>query len=97
MDRFRFSDTDLSADTQEETPAEILPSTALSGLDWRLAQRKDPTIGLIIQHLKTDARKPAPQVLASPLYDARYAKDWGKLYLCDDILYRNGTVSNQEF
>ena len=58
---------------------------------------KDQTIGLIIQRLKTDARKPAPQVLASPIYDARYAKNWDKLYLCNDILYRKGTVSNQEF
>ena len=97
LESVALSDTDLSADTQEETPAEILPSTALSGLDWRLAQRKDPTIGLTIQHLKTDARKPAPQVLANPLYDARYAKDWDKLFLCNDILYRNGTVSSQEF
>ena len=80
-----------------ETSEEILPSTALSGVDWRIAQRKDPTIGLIIQQLKIDARKPAPQVLASPIYDARYAKDWDKLYLCNDILYRKGTVSNQEF
>ena len=66
-------------------------------MDWRIAQRKDPTIGLIIQQLKTDARKPAPQVLASPMYNARHAKDWDKLYLCNDILHRKGTVSNQEF
>ena len=31
------------------------------------------------------------------VYDARYAKDWDKLYLCADILYLKGTVSNQEF
>ena len=31
------------------------------------------------------------------MYDARYAKDWNKLYLCNDILYRKGTVSNQVF
>lgn len=92
-----LSDTASSADTQEETSEEILPITALSGVDWRIAQRKDPSIGLIIQHLKTDARKPAPQVLASPMYDARYAKYWDKLYLGNVILYRKGTISNQEF
>ena len=92
-----LSDTACSADTQEETSEEILPSTALSGVDWRIAQRKDPTIGLIIQQLKIDARKPAPQVLASPMYDARYAKDWNKLYLCKDILYRKGTIATRNF
>ena len=43
-----LSDTDGGADTQSETSEETLPSTALSGVDWQIAQRKDPTIGLII-------------------------------------------------
>ena len=52
LESVALSDTDLSADTQEETPAEILPSTALSGLDWRLAQRnlslKYPPLQILI-------------------------------------------------
>ena len=84
-----FSDTACSADAQKEISEEILPSTALSGVDWRIAQRKDTTIGLIIIYLTTDSRQPAPQVLASPMYDARYVNDWDKLYRRNDILYRH--------
>ena len=74
-----LSDTACSADTQEAISEEILPSTALSGVDWRIAQIKDQTIALIIQQLKTDVRKPAPQVLASRMYDARYCQGLGQV------------------
>ncbi|MCG8078530.1 MAG: hypothetical protein JAY75_20120, partial [Candidatus Thiodiazotropha taylori] len=92
-----LSDTACSVGTPEEIPEDIIQSRALSDKDWRTAQKEDPTIALIVEHLKTDARKPAPQVLANPKYDARYVKDWDKLYLCNDILCRKGTVNNQEF
>ncbi|MCG8030631.1 MAG: DDE-type integrase/transposase/recombinase, partial [Candidatus Thiodiazotropha taylori] len=84
-------------DAQQEVPEQVLRATALTDKDWRQAQQEDPTIDLAIQYLKKGARKPPPHILASPLYDARYLRDWGKLYLQNDILYRTGTVSNQEF
>ena len=84
-------------DSQEDVPESLLQATALTDHDWRKAQQQDPTIKLAIQHLKSGARKPASQVLADPLYDARYLKDWDKLYLRDGILYRSGIVSNQDF
>ena len=97
MESVSLSDTAFSDGTPERIPEETIQSHTLSDKDWRLAQKEDPTISLIIQHLKTDARKPAPQVLADPTYDARYVKGWDKLYLSNDILYRKGTVNNQEF
>ena len=84
-------------DSQEDIPERVLQATSLTDKDWRRAQQQDPTLNLAIQYLKSGARKPASQILASPIYDARYLKDWGKLYLRDGILYRTGTVSNQEF
>ena len=73
-------------DSQEDVPESLLQATALTHHDWRKAQQQDPTIKLAIQYLKSGARKPASQVLADPMYDARYLKDWDKLYHCDGIL-----------
>ena len=84
-------------DSQEDVPESLLQATALTDHDWRKAQQQDPTIKLAIQYLKSGVRKPASQILADPLYDARYLKDWDKLYLRDGILYRSGIVSNQDF
>ena len=83
--------------TSETVPEQLIQAHALSSKDWRKAQRDDDTLEFIVQHLKTGSRKPAPQALANTTYDARYFKDWDKLFLCNDILYRRGMVSNQEF
>ena len=84
-------------DSEAEVPELLLQATALTDKDWCKAQQQDATLNLAIQYLKSGARKPALQILANPIYDARYLKDWDKLYLRDGILYRNGTVSNQGF
>ena len=89
--------TEDPIDCQKDIPERVLQATSLTDKDWRRSSRQDPTLNLAIQYLESGARKPASQILASPIYDARYLKDWDKLYLRDGILYRIGIVSNQEF
>ena len=84
-------------DSEAEIQENVLNTSALTDKDWRKAQQQDPTLNLAIQYLKSGARKPASQILANPSYDTRYLKDWDRLYLRNGILYRTGTVSNQEF
>ena len=68
--------------TTETVPEQLIQAHALSSKDWRKAQQDDPTLEFIMQHLKTGSRKPAPQALANTTYDARYFKDWDKLFFC---------------
>ena len=84
-------------DSQAEIQENVLNASALTDKDWRKAQQQDPTLNLANQYLKSGARKPASQILANPSYDTRYLKDWDRLYVRNGILYRTGTVSNQEF
>ena len=51
-----------------------------SGLfaDWHKTQQQNPTIKLAIQYFLSSGSKPAPQVLANPVYDASYLKDQDK-------------------
>ena len=84
-------------DSQEDVLESLLQAAALTDHDWRKAQQQDPTIKLTIQYLKSGARKPTFQVLADPMYDARYLKDWDKPYIRGGILYGYGIVSNQDF
>ena len=97
VESLALSDTALSAGSPLEVPEQLLQTSALSDRDWRKAQRQDPTLEYIIKCLQTGASKPVPQILASTTYNRRYLKDWDKLYLCGEILYRRGTVGSQEF
>ena len=78
-------------------PEQLLQTSALSERDWRKAQRQDSSFEYIIKCLQTEASKPVPQIVANTSNNKRYLKDWDKLYLCGDILYRRGTVGSQEF
>ena len=97
IESLAVSETAHSTASAEAVPEKLLQASGLSTKDWRKAQAEDPTLNFIIQHLKKGSRKPASQIRANPTFDARYFKDWEKLYLCQDVLYRKGNVSHQEF
>ena len=61
--------------TQEDVLESLHQATAMTKYDWHKAQQQNPTIKLAIQYLKSCGSKPAPQVLANPMYGGRYLKD----------------------
>ena len=84
-------------DVTEDIPEELLRSHALTSKDWRKAQRDDPTLKLIIEHLQSGSRISVKQIQNNPLIDRRYFKDWEKLYLYQDVLYRKVELNGQAF
>ena len=84
-------------DVTEDIPEELLMTHALTSKDWRKAEREDPTLKLIIDNLQTGSRIPVQHVQNNPMIDRRYFKDWEKLYLCQDVLYRKAELNGQEF
>ena len=64
--------TEDPIDCQKDIPERVLQATSLTDKDWRRSSRQDPTLNHAIQYLESGARKPASQIQASPIYDARY-------------------------
>ena len=84
-------------DASEDIPEDLLMSHALTSKDWRKAQRDDPTLKLIIDHLQKGSRISVQQIQNNTSIDRRYFKDWEKLYLCQDVLYRKAELNGQDF
>lgn len=80
-----------------DVPEQLLQEHALSSKDWRKAQRQDPTLKYIIDHLQTGSRISVQQSQTDPTIDRRYLKDWDRLVMCQDVLYRKAVVNGQEF
>ena len=85
------------ADTLEDIPEDLIQAHALTSKDWRKAQRDDPTLKLVIDHLKTGSRISVQQIQNNPTLDRRYFRDWEKLYLSQDVLYRKAQLNDQDF
>ena len=85
---FAPTDTDI-----ESVPESLLHAHALSMMDWRKAQRQDPTLKVIINNLGFGSRVSAQQTQI----DRRYLKEWEKYYLGQDALYRKGELNGQQF
>ena len=81
----------------DDIPEQLLEAHALSSKDWRKAQREDATLRVIINHLQTGSRVPAQQIQTNPVIDRRYLKDWDKLFLHQDVLYRKAVINGQDF
>ena len=83
-------------DATEDIPEELLMSHVLTSKDLRKAQRDDPILKLIIDHLQKGSRISVQQIQNNTLIDRRYFKDWEKLYLCQDVLYRKAELNGHE-
>ena len=81
----------------DDIPEQLLEAHALSSKDWRKAQREDATLRVIIDHLQTGSRVPAQQIQTNPVFNRRYLKDWDKLFLHQDVLYRKAVINRQDF
>ena len=90
VESLSFTQTDTDA---ESVPESLLHANALSSMDWRKAQRQDPTLKVIINNLEVGSRVSAQQTQI----DRRYLKEWEKYYLSQDVLYRRGELNGQQF
>jgi len=81
-----------------QIPKDVLEGSSLTTKDWKKAQEQDEMIALVITHLKRGSRPRdtrsttlhRPSVL-------KFLREWDKLVLRDDVLYRRGKVSDTEF
>ena len=80
-------------DQNTDIPESLLQAHALSSMDWRKAQRQDPTLKVIIDNLEVGSRVSAQQTQI----DRRYLKKWEKYYISQDVLYRRGELNGQPF
>ena len=80
-------------ETNTDIPESLLQAHALSSMDWRKAQRQDPTLKVIIDNLEVGSRVSAQQTQI----DRRYLKEWEKYYISQDVLYRRGELNGQPF
>ncbi len=83
------------AATDEAVPDEILSTTSLTKQDWKKAQRDDHTISLMIRSIESGQRPTALQVEAHNL-DSRYFKEWDKLEMSNEILFRRTKLQDQD-
>ena len=84
-------------DDEREDILEEVRARALISKEWRQIQRDDPTLKLIIEHLKAGSRISVQQIQNNPSIDRRYFRDWERLYLSQDVLYRKAELNGQEF
>ena len=90
VESLAFTQTDKDA---ESVPESLLHAHALSSMDWRKAQRQNPTLKVIIDNLEVGSRVSAQQIQI----DRRYLKEWENYYLSQDVLYRRGELNGQQF
>ena len=78
-------------------PQDVLKSTALSATDWDQGQNRDITISRDKTLLKR-AEKPSAKEQASETPEVRrYLRDWAKLSLKDEVLYRRATIKSDTY
>jgi len=82
---FSLTTPDTTENDDGEPSEEHIQAHALSSKDWRKAQRDDPVISRVIDHLLQGSRPIAQQALPGI---GKYAREWGKLELRDQVLHR---------
>jgi len=75
---------------KQTVPPDLLNNFALSNLDWCKAQCSDPVITVLIRHLRDGTRPDKTCNIKS------YTRDWDKLLLRDNVLYRQSTISGYQ-
>ena len=69
------------------------PDTPLSEVDWRVEQGKDPTVAKVIELLGAGHKLTNRQSALQPEAVRKLLREWDRLKLQDNLLYRAGTVS----
>ena len=78
-------------------PNEALKASVLTSTDWQKVQAGDPSISRVKQHIDS-GQKPSKKAARTECPDVRmYLRDWSKLKLKDNVLYRTTTVSGEEY
>ena len=78
-------------------PNEALKASVLTSTDWQKGQAGEPSIARVKQ-LIDSGQKPSKKAAKTECPDVRrYLRDWNKLKLKDNVLYRTTTVSGEEY
>ena len=78
-------------------PNEALKASVLTSTDWQNGQAGDPSIARVKQ-LIDSGQKPSKKAARTECPDVRrYLRDWNKLKLKDNVLYRYTSVSGEEY
>ena len=73
----------------------IPESDSFSKLDWAKEQRQDPVLRRLI-HLKSSSFRPREEAFRQELPEVRrYLREWRKLHLKDNVLYRTAALDGQ--
>ena len=70
--------------------------TALSAKDWRQAQSEERNLRFAVNCL-LEGCKPTREDAENQGVDRRFIADWVKYHLKDGVLYKNATVSEEDF
>ena len=73
-----------------QVPKDVLDGSSLPTKDWKKAQEQDEVIAIVTTQLKRGSRHRETSVL-------KFLREWDKLVLRDDVLYRRGIVSDTGF
>ena len=79
-----------------EIPEQLLQTYGLTFKDWRKAQLSDPCIGFILNKVETGSKAPAKRTLDQAV-DARYLREWDKLFVIQGVLHRKVSINEQDF
>ena len=79
-----------------EIPDQQLQTYRLTFKDWRKVQLIEPCIGFILNKVETCPKAPAKQTLDQAV-DARYLREWDKLFVSQGVLQRKVSINEQDF
>ena len=79
-----------------EIPEQLLQTYGLTFKDWREAQLSDPCIGVILIKVETGSKALAKRTLDQAV-DARYLREWDKLFVSQGVLHRKVSINEQDF
>ena len=98
-----YVDTLTDADQEQLDPEEAstiqeeaVKGTTLLAKDWRQAQSEDRNLRFVVNCL-LEGCKPTAEDAENQGVDRRFVADWDKYHLKDGVLYKNATVSKEDF
>ncbi|MCG7878036.1 MAG: DDE-type integrase/transposase/recombinase [Candidatus Thiodiazotropha taylori] len=89
------SDTPVTSQ-EEDIPEQLLMTYGLTAKDWRKAQLNDPCISFILNEVQTGSKVPARRNLHQAV-DARYLREWEKVFVVQGVLHRKVSLNGQDF
>ena len=79
-----------------EIREQLLQTYGLMFKNWRKAQLSDPCIGFILNKVETGSKAPAKRTLDQAV-DARYLREWDKLFVSQGVFHCKVSINEQEF